>query len=99
MPRPEAPGLASLEGRIALVTGGSRGIGAAIAKLLAERGADVIVAARGLEQARLVADGIEAAGGRATALGLDVSHPAGVARILGELGKGRGPVDLTGNKA
>ncbi|PYT06263.1 MAG: 3-oxoacyl-ACP reductase [Acidobacteria bacterium] len=99
MPRPEAPGLASLEGRIALVTGGSRGIGAAIAKLLAERGADVIVAARGLEQARLAADGIEAAGGRATALGLDVSDRAAVARIIGELVKERGRVDLLVNNA
>ena len=64
-----------LSGRIAIVTGASRGIGRAIAQQLARQGATVVAAARG-ENARPVADEIVAAGGRAEAVSLDVTDSA-----------------------
>jgi 3-oxoacyl-[acyl-carrier protein] reductase len=69
-----------LSGRIALVTGASRGIGAAIARQLARQGAHVLAAARG-EHAKAVADEIAAAGGRAESIALDVTD-AGVAEAV-----------------
>ena len=65
------------EGRVALVTGASRGIGRAIALRLAAEGATVIAGARGTN-AQAVADEIVAAGGRATAVALDITDPASV---------------------
>jgi 3-oxoacyl-[acyl-carrier protein] reductase len=69
-----------LSGRIALVTGASRGIGAAIARQLARQGAHVLAAARG-EHAKAVVDEIAAAGGRAESIALDVTD-AGVAEAV-----------------
>lgn len=70
------------EGRVALVTGASRGIGRQIAIDLAARGAEVIVAARGIEAARTVEQEIVAAGGKARAVALDVASDADVAPVL-----------------
>ena len=69
----------------ALITGASRGIGAAIARGLAAEGFAVVVAARGMEGAEQVAASIREAGGRAQALGLDVTDPHAVAAALGPL--------------
>ena len=82
-----------LTGKVALVTGGSRGIGRASAEALAERGAHVIVNyARGEAEAAKVVEGIAALGGRAEALGFDVADSAqaeaaitAAARRLGRL--------------
>src|SRR6185295_1242979 len=79
-----------LEGRVALVTGASRGIGRAIAGALARKGATVIAAARGEHAADAVAQ-MTAAGGRAEAVTIDVTEPAAVdsavAAVLGRHGR------------
>jgi 3-oxoacyl-[acyl-carrier protein] reductase len=74
-----------LTGKIAIVTGASRGIGRAIATLLAQRGAYVVAAARGENAAGTVAD-IRQAGGRAEHVALDVTEPGAIeAMVAGAL--------------
>jgi 3-oxoacyl-[acyl-carrier protein] reductase len=68
----------TLTGKVALVTGGSRGIGAAIARRLASEGATVIAAARTAEALGRVVEEIRGAGGKASAAALDLSDPASV---------------------
>jgi NAD(P)-dependent dehydrogenase (short-subunit alcohol dehydrogenase family) len=68
-PRPGA-----LEGKVALITGGSRGLGKAVALGFADAGADVIVASRKLDNCRSVAEQVEAKGRRALALACHVGH-------------------------
>lgn len=69
--------LFSLEGKVALVTGGSRGIGEMIAHGLVAAGARVYVASRKLEVCEAVASDLRAVGGEAVALEADLSTPAG----------------------
>ncbi len=80
-----------LDGRVALVTGGSRGIGKAICLALSARGAAIAVNYASNESAaREVCEQIAAAGGKAIAVGFDVSDPeavdAGVKQVVAELG-------------
>ncbi len=89
----------SLEGKIALVTGGSQGIGESIAKALASAGAHVVVAARGEEKAAAVAGAIAAAGGKAEALRLDVGDPASVAAAFKAVVERHGKLDILVNNA
>ena len=74
-----------LDGRIALVTGASQGIGEAIARRLAAQGARVVLAARNEERLAAVAAAIAAAGGAAHPLALDLARPAEVADRLATL--------------
>ena len=69
-----------LSGKVALVTGGGRGIGRAIALGYAAAGASVVVVARTAEQVEAVAAEIEAAGGSALAVALDVAAPGAACR-------------------
>jgi 3-oxoacyl-[acyl-carrier protein] reductase len=88
-----------LSGRIALVTGASRGIGEAVAVELARRGADVVLAARNVEPAHAVRDRIQAEGRRAMALSLDVSDLAAVEAVARQVGEELGKVSILVNNA
>ena len=79
------------ERHVALVTGGSRGIGEAICRRVAREGASVLVAARSREACAGVAESIRATGGTAWPLALDLSDPASVAAALEEARSLTGP--------
>lgn len=85
----------SLQGRRALVTGSSRGVGADTVRYLAEAGARVVVNYRNKEKRalQLVAK-IEEAGGSAIAIGADLTDPASVAEMLGSVVREFGGLDL-----
>lgn len=74
-------GIKPLEGQLALVTGASKGIGAATAKALAAQGAQVVLVARDVKALELVEDEIHAAGGTATIAPLDLTEPESIARL------------------
>jgi NAD(P)-dependent dehydrogenase (short-subunit alcohol dehydrogenase family) len=88
-----------LKNKVAIVTGGSQGIGRATALRLAEEGASVVIAARGRELLDQVALEIRAAGGRAAAVQADVSRAEDCARLVAEAVKAFGRLDILVNNA
>ncbi|SFB36157.1 NAD(P)-dependent dehydrogenase, short-chain alcohol dehydrogenase family [Collimonas sp. OK607] len=91
--------LFDLTGKIALVTGASRGIGEEIAKLLAEQGAHVIVSSRKLDGCQLVADAIIAQGGSAEAYACHVGSMEDIAAVFSHITKVHGRLDILVNNA
>jgi 3-oxoacyl-[acyl-carrier protein] reductase len=91
---------ADLTDRVAIVTGGSRGIGAAVCRALAASGARVVVGYRsGEAEARAVVAGIEAAGGKAEAAAVDVADPASVDGLFDGVAARHGRLDVLVNNA
>lgn len=89
-----------LSGRVALVTGASRGIGRAIAEALADAGADVAVHChQRVERAEAVAEKIRAAGRRAIVIAADVSLGQSVIEMADRVGRELGPADILVNNA
>ncbi len=91
--------LLDLSGRVALVTGGGRGLGAQIAGGLAQAGAAVALGSRKREACERAAAALAATGARAVPLRLDVTAEAEVAAAFEEVERSLGPVDLLVNNA
>jgi NAD(P)-dependent dehydrogenase (short-subunit alcohol dehydrogenase family) len=83
-----------IRGRTALISGGSRGLGAALGRELAERGARVVLLARGGEALDAVVARIRSGGGEAYGLVGDVGRPDDTHRLIGEAAALAGPPDL-----
>ena len=94
------PGL-SLDGKVALVTGSARGIGAALAVGLAEAGADVAISdiAANLNQARLMAEQIQGLGRQSNAYELDVLDLAQIRSVVPQVAANFGSLDILINNA
>jgi NAD(P)-dependent dehydrogenase (short-subunit alcohol dehydrogenase family) len=88
-----------LEGKVAIVTGASRGIGAASARAFAAAGATVVLAARTAEAIAAIADEINASGGTALAVATDVVDPGSVERLVDRTVATFGRLDIAFNNA
>lgn len=91
--------MSTLGGKVAVVTGASRGIGRAIALELAAHGATVLVSSRKLDSCRKVVNEITAAGGRAEPLACHIGDPAGVERAIAIVHKRHERLDILVNNA
>ena len=91
--------LFDLDGKIAFVSGASRGIGEAIAKLLAQQGAHVIVSSRKLEGCQAVADAIIAEGGKSTAIACHIGEMEQIQSVFAQIREQFGRLDILVNNA
>ncbi len=89
----------SLEGKVAMITGASRGIGQAIALRLAQAGAKVVVSSRKIENVQSVADEIESAGGESLAVQAHVGRTEDVTALVAQTIETFGRVDVVVNNA
>jgi gluconate 5-dehydrogenase len=92
-------GMFSLEGKTALVTGASYGLGVTFAEILAGAGANLVLAARSLDKLQAFADRLTAAGHQAMALRCDVGDPAEVKAVVAEGWQRFGRIDILVNNA
>ena len=91
--------LFDLDGKIAFVSGASRGIGAAIAQLLAQQGAHVIVSSRRLESCEAIVETITAAGGQATAMACHIGEMEQISAVFAQIREQFGRLDILVNNA
>ena len=91
--------LFDLTGKIALITGGSRGLGYQMAKAFAERGADIVVASRKLDACEAVAEEIRAMGRKALAVSVNMSQWDQAERLVNTVYREWGRVDILVNNA
>ncbi|HAB63814.1 MAG TPA: short-chain dehydrogenase, partial [Pseudomonas sp.] len=89
--------LFDLDGKIAFVSGASRGIGEAIAKLLAQQGAHVIVSSRKIDGCQAVADAINADGGKATAVACHIGELEQIQAVFAQIREQFGRLDILVN--
>ncbi len=97
--QPAVSGPQPMRGRVALVAGASKGIGAATAEAFAAAGAAVVLAARDTTALNVIADGIEARGGRALAVGADVTDAGSMRHLVEAALSAFGRVDAAFNNA
>ncbi|RLA59663.1 MAG: short-chain dehydrogenase, partial [Gammaproteobacteria bacterium] len=91
--------LFDLTGKVALVSGASRGIGEEIAKLLAEQGARVIVSSRKIDDCTAVAEAIREAGGSAEPFACNIGNMDDIAALFGHIRQAYGKLDICVNNA
>ena len=89
----------SLEGRVAIVTGASSGLGVTFAQALAQAGADVALGARRFDRLSATQDLVQAAGRRAICVATDVAQPEDCDRLVAETVEQLGKVDILVNNA
>jgi NAD(P)-dependent dehydrogenase (short-subunit alcohol dehydrogenase family) len=98
-PTQARPAQGTLAGKVAIVTGASRGVGRAVAALFAAEGAAVVLAARNLDALVANAAAIETAGGRALAVPVDVTDEQSVADLFARTAAAFAPPDILVNSA